>query len=692
MQEAELKRVLLVRAFEEVEEGAFLPESIAAANEAAGERDELAPWLLRRADVLLERMPAGLAELANGALPPRWLLGAVPAGAALLGVAGASLGPGGKIHLFVNPMMALVLWSVGAYLAFLATGGWKPRGADAGANESLRAPTSVIAGNFGWLGRGLLAGFRWLVRLWGRGAASTAEGLGPVATRFRALHAAHAAAPATDRVRGILNLSAVGFALGTLAGMYLRGVGFGYRAFWESTLVGTEAARESLVHGVFLPGALALGGAFPDAEAVRALADPAGAEAAIWLHVWAITGVAYVLLPRLGLALFHFRRAARAARALEIDEDDPHWRRILDASRLGGVGRVEQGVLREFALDATATTVLASLQASLVEADIKATAPTRGSNDGLQRKKDWYAEWQDLWRRRFEEFSGADVPQILGVETPEFAAACEALEGSQNRHAQDLILLELVGFEPYWPSDGKRRRMRPFGGSSLDKEVRRAGLRSAAKRLGRSEAWPVTLERASSSALKDLSRFWARVGTVALGGLALGALTAGLAAPIIGSAFGGLLGLASAIAANTGLAALGFGAILHLGSAAVAHGTVILVGGGALLGLAGGGGVAAMNAGLNARTVLVLAVKIDVFLREVVVGRQGAWDEFERIVGGLRSVADTLRDEVPDLRLAPDVTSNEVRERERVVAVLDDLITRCDRWQAANRPGAPAQP
>jgi hypothetical protein len=167
-----------------------------------------------------------------------------------------------------------------------------------------------------------------LVRLLPGDGARTA--ITQVGARFADLWVAAARPLLAARVRVVLHLSAAALVLGLVAGMYLRGIAFEYRAQWESTFLGEEAAQSLLaillgpasrLSGIELP-ALAGIGAFEGSP------DGGGGPAAPWIHLWAITAALFVLLPRLALAGFDAVRAQRLARALPLDLSEPYWRRL----------------------------------------------------------------------------------------------------------------------------------------------------------------------------------------------------------------------------------------------------------------------------------------------------------------------------------------------------------------------------
>jgi hypothetical protein len=147
------------------------------------------------------------------------------------------------------------------------------------------------------------------------------------------------------RAERLLHLGALSFGVGAVLGMYLRGLAVEYRAGWESTFL-TAPTVVVLLRAVLWPAAwilhrLAPGLSPPPADlfsaaTIERLRGPAvSGEAAVWIHLWALTTVLVVVVPRLALAW----RASRRARAadLRLPLDDPYFLRVLAATRGAGV-------------------------------------------------------------------------------------------------------------------------------------------------------------------------------------------------------------------------------------------------------------------------------------------------------------------------------------------------------------------
>lgn len=329
MNEAEARQVLLVRAVEEsdgerkllgADDRNFAGRTAAdlvrwqAADRGAPATPEA--FVAKRAELLAaklaERWPKAAGEL--GALRWRpWIGIAVPLGAFALGLAAENIADRQHLNILAFPLLGLIVWNLAVY-AWLLAGAL---GALAG--RSRRSPSAAR---------------RWLAdaRL------SRRSGAGPLAGALAgfALDWAGRSVPlVAARAGRILHLSAALLALGAIAGMYVRGLAFEYRAGWESTFLDADAVHGLLM--LFLAPAASLAGlAFPGVDEIAAIrwgAGGTGENAARWIHLYTATVLPVVVLPRLALAACaRWRERAWSAR-FPLSLDEPYFRRVLTAWR-----------------------------------------------------------------------------------------------------------------------------------------------------------------------------------------------------------------------------------------------------------------------------------------------------------------------------------------------------------------------
>lgn len=237
---------------------------------------------------------------------------------------------------------------------------------------------------------------------------------------------------------------------------------------------------------------------------------------------------------------------------------------------------------------------------------------------------DWFPDELD----GFQSHSAEEQTEIFAGTALPLAA------GVQKRSASLIVLVELITFSPW--SDGSR----------WDKKARESSLEVAATALsGTDDDDLQTLTSEFESLMKALRRKsikWGRVAAATVIGAGLGVATAGWAAPAIGGAIGGTMGLTGAAATSAGLAALGGGS-LATGGLGVAGGTMLLsgVGGFAFASAAAAG---TRFSPLASRTIAAEAVKLDLVARVVLVDSPDRDEKMRRVVESLQESINSLSD------------------------------------------------
>jgi hypothetical protein len=276
---------------------------------------------------------------------------------------------------------------------------------------------------------------------------------------------------------------------------------------------------------------------------------------------------------------------------------------------------MEDSLIRAFALDASAVSVLASMQMMLISADVENAKVAAQSESPLSqlrrtgptadRKAAWLLEWRETVQRGFDAlptvFSAssaglsANEKPTIWADNSELAAAIEVLRAAESRWQAGLVLLELSTFDAYWPLEENGAT----SGLALDEKIWEEQLTIASVRLG-----------FLPGKAKQIRH------TVA--GLGIGALTAGIAAPFIGGSVGVAMGLYGAAGVNAGLAAVGGGA-LAIGGFGMAGGSAIIVGGGAMLGLGVAGGGGYTIATMSGEQALLASAKLEAMFKEFIL-------------------------------------------------------------------------
>lgn len=336
MREDELRSILLVKAIEETDrEGTLIPaaDRISAAREAkrAGEADP-DRMLARRAEALLARVVVrypfvgDIARHAGGVTGLSWLAIAV---AFLVGMAMSALDGTRRINVLAFPLLALVLYNLLVYVLVIV---------------SAMSPSSLGRG-----GGSFLPAFAMLTalqRVWariGRAEAYNAP-LAEALTRFMREWQEAARPLLVARATRVLHLAAAAAGVGLIAGLYVRGIVWEYRAGWESTFLDSAGARTVLsilyspatwLTGITIPGAAHL-------ESIRWRDGAGGESAARWIHLLAATALLFVVVPRLVLALAATLKIARLSRHAPAPASLASYARIA-FSGVGGL--VDRGIV-----------------------------------------------------------------------------------------------------------------------------------------------------------------------------------------------------------------------------------------------------------------------------------------------------------------------------------------------------------
>lgn len=314
MTENEARNALLVRACETAPAGEVpwsTEDRIWASRAAAEVEGESAPterYVARRAVLALERLSArdrSVRRAWRTAEWRPWIGWALPLVALGAGLLTDAIGPSQRINVLAPPLLALMAWNLLVY-----------------AGIAVR----TIAGAFGAKPRpGRVAHL--LVRTARRVSSSSGSAAEPSAlARFAVDWARASARLNASRVARVLHVSAIAFALGALAGMYVRGLALEFSAGWESTFL-SAATLQTILSTVLGPASALSGIALPDVARLEAMRFPgsSGEHAAPWIHLYALTVALVVVVPRALLAAGSLAIERRLGRSFPLPLDDAYF-------------------------------------------------------------------------------------------------------------------------------------------------------------------------------------------------------------------------------------------------------------------------------------------------------------------------------------------------------------------------------
>ena len=193
----------------------------------------------------------------------------------------------------------------------------------------------------------------------------------------------------------------------------------------------------------------------------------------------------------------------------------------------------------------------------------------------LQQKEKWLAYWKIQAWQEIQKISSTDVYQLESYPLTQLKQAYPTNTDTWLKRC--VVVQEAILVPVYKGIDGFPRDLSEVD-IYEDCEIV-SQLFGLDRQIGRS----ILVE--TDKFVKGVNGYWSKVITWTIGGTLIALATAGLAAPAIATAIGGVMGLSGAAAASAGLAFLGGGAIAA-GGFGMAGGFVVLVGGGGLLGAA----------------------------------------------------------------------------------------------------------
>lgn len=426
VREEAAQRVLLIRALEEADrDGRLLsPEERARATAAARDTApaDTAAVFEQRAAHLIDTL-AGRAPWTNAVLNatrfPSTVVWILPVLAGIVGLLADALGPERRINILSVPLLGLILWNLGVYVALAVW--WVARAAR---DPSHRAETAKTSS--GWVA--LAAS--WATWRGQRQLGARTEGTrlaGQVVSTYVARWRRLAAPLLTAHVRFLLHLGAALLAVGVLCGAYWRGIAFEYQATWESTFLDPRALRGVLV-ALLGPASLLLGEPIPASAVLASLRAPATGEAAPWVHRYALTTLLFVIGPRALLAAAAFVRVRRLAANLPIDLGEPYFTRLTPGTRpLAHVEILPYGITFASQGEDVLRELLRDLVGAAAEVRMEPVAPYGAEPDAVLpataggaagRDEDGLESWRtlvfSLAQSPEDEVHGALITRLVG--------------------------------------------------------------------------------------------------------------------------------------------------------------------------------------------------------------------------------------------------------------------------------------
>lgn len=272
----------------------------------------------------LDRRQPGLSEAVHALQWRPWIDRGLMLLALIAGLLFDAVGAGQRVNILNPPLLLVLLWNLLTYLMLAVNAVWP------GARLIQRTGLHGLLMDLATRGSR-----RRKPPAANPDAASTPDdSRAALLARFRPEWFRAAAPLHTERAFALLHAAALCFALGTVAGLYLRGLGLEYLASWESTFLRPEDVTW-LVHALWGPASLVSGIPLPDLAGIIQLRHPThpGENAAPWIHLQMLTVFMVVILPRLALTVLHRLRARRLGTQFPLTLDDGYFHALRRTAR-----------------------------------------------------------------------------------------------------------------------------------------------------------------------------------------------------------------------------------------------------------------------------------------------------------------------------------------------------------------------
>ena len=337
--------------------------------------------------------------------------------------------------------------------------------------------------------------------------------------------------------------------------------------------------------------------------------------------------------------------------------------------------------ISEFGLTFKQTCLLFNLERQIILNDI-VSSKANDKQEEVAKKRAWLYSWETNINN-FLNNLGEEHNILLDITRLDSKKLLEQILNEETSGSiktwRYLILLECTLFTPYYPLEQQEidkknfidNVKKLFGGLSLDEKSQRNTLVMIAELLNIDIEYIDIFIRRHQEAIRSLSGFWKKVlfagGT---GMLVAVAITLFFINPI--AAIFAAPGLYGAAAFSSGMAALGGGAIAA-GGFGIAGGIAVLTGGALVLGGSAGLGIGTLAAS-NPQIIMTELAKIEVVLKEIILGIQRDTRMLQEIIMKLTDNMNEMQTEIVKLKLSNEQNKKKIKNLEESIEYLKKVI------------------
>jgi hypothetical protein len=611
----------------------------------------------------------------------------------IVGVSTNYLSPSGKIHVIYNPILLLVLWNVFIYLLFIYrffhstslpkiksvkqwTRLFSQHQESRFDSQPETSSESEMPRELGFFERRIINVFQWG---WGKIKSRSKKEFHNLKDKTKPIVSyaevfekfwqqwRQIAQPLMNRrLERLLHCGSIALTFGAIFGVYVRGLFTEYNVIWTSTFIRNETVVSLLINIIWGPAMLLsalLGQNITAADLnIKGLVNPSGVLAAPWIHLFVITAIAFIILPRCLLAIwdsmiikfYKFPDQLLGLATDSIPQEEETDKRVFKINSYIGE------LIDYFKLTAEEQRLYFSLEYYLARTDEENT-----HNYPIRKQKGrWIKDWISLINPELSKPIVTDSKELFqGLE--------EVKQEKLTVPKLGTILLEAAIFTPYFPITEKAKKSE----LKYDDENQRRQIDKICSTLGFSDYLIYEAVQHFYEALKEIpsSTFWKKA-MIVITSILLLAITGGAAAPFIGGAIGAAMGLTGIAAVNAGLALLGGGAIAA-GGFGIAGGTAVIIGGGAVL----GGGISAGVLNLFSHSnhlVLRELAKLEAVSKVFLKTLPNAREVITLVVSKENETIHSMKEEITKLKLQGDNSKDTIKELETGIKYCEKAIDR----------------
>ncbi len=296
------------------------------------------------------------------------------------------------------------------------------------------------------------------------------------------------------------------------------------------------------------------------------------------------------------------------------------------------------------------------------------------NSDKKERKKLWMEKWVKATNNTLvNEFRFNDELTIVNSSLSKRRQ--EIQQSTPSTAWKYLILLESVVFRPYFALGIEKEDAKLVKRLIVNKDQHRKTLENIAEILGVDKSYIEKFSKSHKEALKRLGgdRVW-KIIAFSAGAAILTVIAVLTFQPAIIAILAPILapGLHGAAATAAVLAALGGGSIAA-GGLGMAGGVAVLVGGGALIGSGAGSSVAMALFKKSPVFTLSQAAKMEVVLKEIVLGIQNDVKMFQAILLKQQEQIARMRAELINMKNDNEKNKEDIKNLKKSIEILEKL-------------------